>query len=534
MNKDIFISYKNDNAGNNFATRLKEDLENSGYSVYFNPDENHSGDFPERLRDAIKTCKDFILVVSQGCLTQLMENNKIDWIREEILTAYQEHKHIIPIIMSGVEMPKDKDDMPAELRFLPDIDNITMPEQYKKSPFEELIKAFISKAEKDDIYRDTDNSNSQYDVHKDFDATIGAFSEDTYDNLTCFKAKYEAAIMYFYGFSNSMHTTDRNFEKAYELFAEIASCDNDYKSAAESMLGRMYYDGTVPGEKQSYEKSLDYHRKSASGSVHFGYSAARVAFMQQCARGCDFDFDEIENYYLSFIENGDDTIKMDLAHFYMNYGQFEKAAEIYNSMETTNPVAEYKLGMLYKNGVLNNPIKPDFIQASYHFQNAINCEYPYPDAANQLGLLYFAPTGKFRKNFEMAQKYFEIAADMGNCSAQYMLGYMYEFGYVKKDIKLAIHYFTMAANQGEINSYHHLAMLYQQTECKNYHKAFRYAKTSASNSIPEGEFIYANLLYMGRGCTADETKALEYYHRALEHGMEQAAFMIDKINAKKI
>ena len=29
------------------------------------------------------------------------------------------------------------------------------------------------------------------------------------------------------------------------------------KAAAEYMLGRMYYDGTVPGEKQSYEKALE-------------------------------------------------------------------------------------------------------------------------------------------------------------------------------------------------------------------------------------------------------------------------------------
>ena len=132
--------------------------------MYFNSDENHSGDFPERLKEAIKNCKDFILIVSQGCLTQLIEHNKVDWIREEVLTAYHEGKHIIPIMMSGVEMPKDKDDMPEELRFLPSIDNITLPEQYKKSPFEQLIKVFVSKAEKDDVYRDTYNSNEHYDI----------------------------------------------------------------------------------------------------------------------------------------------------------------------------------------------------------------------------------------------------------------------------------------------------------------------------------------------------------------------------------
>lgn len=525
MNKDIFISYKNDNAGNNFATRLKEDLENSGYSVYFNPDENHSGAFPERLREAIKCCKDFILVVSQGCLTQLMEHNKIDWIREEILTAHQEGKHIIPVMMSGVEMPRDKEDMPTELRFLPDIDNITMPEQYKKSPFEELTKAFLSKAEKDDIYRDTANSNKNYDVSMDFDNTLKEAEAGSY------KAMYEIANMYFYGFYSGNMATDRDFEKAFEWFKRLSDSDNEYKPYADSMLGRMYYDSTVPYEKQSYEKALEYHRSSAE-KLRFGYSAIRVAYMQQEGRGCEFDFSAIEKYYLTFVENGDDTIKMNLADFYVNYGKFKEAAEMYNSMENSPAVAEYKLGLLYKRGVLSEPPKPDYVQAAYHFQNAVNCEYPHPDAANQLGLLYFAPVGSFRKNFSMAQKYFEIAADLGNCSAQYMLGYMYEFGYVKKDLRLAIHYFTMSANQGDINSYHHLAMLYQQSECRNYHKAFQYAQISAGNGIPEGEFILANLFFIGRGCKADESKAYEYYKRALEHGMEQATFMIEKIERK--
>ena len=74
-------------------------------------------------------------------------------------------------------------------------------------------------------------------------------------------------------------------------------------------------------------------------------------------------------------------------------------------------------------------------------------------------------------------------------------------------------------------------MLYQQEECKNYYKAFKYAIMSADDFIPDGEFILANLLYMGRGCQADEKKAYKYYRLALEHGMEQAAFMIERIES---
>lgn len=47
--------------GNNFAARLADDLKRRGYSVYFNPNEQYAGEFPDRLRNAVKNCKDFIL-----------------------------------------------------------------------------------------------------------------------------------------------------------------------------------------------------------------------------------------------------------------------------------------------------------------------------------------------------------------------------------------------------------------------------------------------------------------------------------------
>lgn len=47
VKKDIFISYRNDGSGNQFANRLCSDLENLGYSVYFNSNEERSLSFPE-------------------------------------------------------------------------------------------------------------------------------------------------------------------------------------------------------------------------------------------------------------------------------------------------------------------------------------------------------------------------------------------------------------------------------------------------------------------------------------------------------
>ena len=152
--KDIFISYKNDGSGNQFASRLCQDLEASGYSVYFNSKEDRATNFPERLKAAIRDCKDFILVLSRGCLDQLKRNEDVDWIRTEILTARESKKHIVPILIEGVELPKDVREMPEDLRFLPLIDALKFPEQYMTSPFTELQKAVISRQDGQDLFKD--------------------------------------------------------------------------------------------------------------------------------------------------------------------------------------------------------------------------------------------------------------------------------------------------------------------------------------------------------------------------------------------
>ena len=99
--KDVFISYKDNDEGDSFAAELKKALENKGFSVYYNPDEHRSADFTEKIRIAVENCKDFILVVSNKCLDALMSGNKKDWVRFELLTAKENNKNIIPIMLNG-------------------------------------------------------------------------------------------------------------------------------------------------------------------------------------------------------------------------------------------------------------------------------------------------------------------------------------------------------------------------------------------------------------------------------------------------
>lgn len=144
MNKDIFISYKNDGEGNNFAARLYDDLSKKGYSVYFNSHEQKSGSFPERLKEAVLSCKDFIIILSEGCLAQLKSHNDIDWIREELLTAKYANKNIVPVLIGVATMPSNKKEMPEDLQFLPDLEACYLPEQYINSPFSMFLEKIDS------------------------------------------------------------------------------------------------------------------------------------------------------------------------------------------------------------------------------------------------------------------------------------------------------------------------------------------------------------------------------------------------------
>ena len=286
-NNDIFISYKNDGEGNNFAARLCLDLEQLGYDVYYNPNEQHAGSFPDRLRNAVRGCKDFLLVVTQPCLDQLMRYEKIDWIREELLIAHENGKNIIPLLMPGVSFPKDKEDMPEPLRFLPDKDAITMTDTYTKSPMSFLLSWMKALPSGKSSYKYIYQSNPDYDVNDEFANTLRlAESGDT-------KAMYELGNMYFYGVADENGNSRRSYSKAAEWFIRASQHDDRYGKLSLVMLGKLHYKGVVPREKQSYAKSLECYKKTADIS---GYAEQQVAIMMTVGLGCDFDYDEVEQY----------------------------------------------------------------------------------------------------------------------------------------------------------------------------------------------------------------------------------------------
>ena len=524
IKKDIFISYRNDDSGNQFANRLCRDLDEMGYSVYFNPNEDRGHNFPERLKIAIAQCKDFVLVLSKGCLSGLKSSEgKVDWVREELLTAWKEQKHIIPILLDGVDMPSDPREFPDELRFLTFIDAIRFPEQYLRSPFSEFTSALESRQDGKGLYKDSFNNNGCYQLGEDLQQLLKKA------NTGDVRAMYETALLYYYGaVSEDGATSGWNYEQAVYWLRKVSESEDDLKYHADTIIARLYYLGAVPGEPQSYEKAFAYHVKAAPKCQ---YSASNQGSMMKNWIGCSCDFHDVVEFYEKNVNRQDDLMMRQYAEFLASSGKYAEALEIYDSMEVQSPQVQYDIGCIYRDGRMSDPPEPDFMQAAYYFRDA--ADNGHTEAAYEYGLLCFRPRGRFRKNFRNAEKYMTIAADNGHTGAQYILGFMYKGGHVTKDYKKAVSYFEKAKEKGHAFSALELTSLYQQPECLNYQRAFECAEMAAAYGLNEGMFILGNLLFWGRGCRADMTKAYEMYQQAYKHGFYDGLIMKEKIERIK-
>ena len=159
--------------GEQLCLRLFETLSSKNYSVYFNSNEQHSGSFPDRLKEAIEKCIDFVLIVSHGCLDGLKTRRETDWVRAEVLYAYKIGKRITPVYIGKADVPNSDvwKNYPNEIRFLFSLQSVYLPERFEISPISDLLSKFVSKPSKE-IYRDIANSNKEYDLHKDFIETL--------------------------------------------------------------------------------------------------------------------------------------------------------------------------------------------------------------------------------------------------------------------------------------------------------------------------------------------------------------------------
>lgn len=520
IEKDVFISYRNDGVSEQFAKVLNQDLSKAGYSVYYNPEIERQQNYREKITQGVRNCEDFVLILSRECLQILMEDRDIDWVRYEITLAYDNHKHIIPVLINDAEMPPEEK-LPETIRFLHYVDAINFPKNlYDKSPFSQLTEDLISQKNKNTEYKRVFSSNENIDICQQFCETLSQAESGDID------AMYSLANMYYWGVGGkTQENTVVNYEQAvYWLEKVIEKSEDDSQvGGAQALLGKLYYNGSVPEAGQSYEKSFELQKNAARVNRR---AKAEFLYLLRTGCGCEYDYNRIVEYYELVKEDLDDSEVMGVARYFSSIGNYKKAAELMETVRNMSPEIELELGLLYKKGVTETPPKPDLFRAAYYLRNAADSNNI--TAIYQLGLLYFNPTGNQKlKNFQKAQEYFIKGAEAGHAQCQYILGFMYQYGHVEKDLNKAIMWLERSVSRGNTNAAVQLVTLYWNPEHCNFQRAFECAKIAAFVGIPEGELLYGISLLLGRGCECDTPNAKYWLTKAKEHGMDFASVMMN-------
>lgn len=113
---DAFISYRHD-GGYLMPQLLRSALKDKGIHCYLDLEEDRSGQFDERLLDAIRDSSNFILILTKGTLDRCI--NADNWVRHEIVEAVKSNKNIIPVMYPDFVLPKElNEQFPEEVLIL--------------------------------------------------------------------------------------------------------------------------------------------------------------------------------------------------------------------------------------------------------------------------------------------------------------------------------------------------------------------------------------------------------------------------------
>ena len=153
---DIYISYRRED-GTQYARILSQMLKKRGYRVFHDCEELVAGNFADKIRSAIQDTPVFLMILSPHYLNRCKNEN--DWIRQEIIYAYQYGKYIIPVnpdnLFTGVPS-----DIPTEIK-----EAITMRHHASVS-FGQLFESSIDKLVDgiSNIIKPLQNRKTSYDV----------------------------------------------------------------------------------------------------------------------------------------------------------------------------------------------------------------------------------------------------------------------------------------------------------------------------------------------------------------------------------
>lgn len=136
--------------------------------------------------------------------------------------------------------------------------------------------------------------------------------------------------------------------------------------------------------------------------------------------------------------------------------------------------------------------------------------------------LYDEPRGRshhlLAANPNDLKDYYEMLAERGDPQAAFNLGHMYYYGTmgIKRDIPKALHYFQLAQRQNRIDATAYIGRIYLERE--DLAEAFSHLKRAADEGNPVGEAGLGSMYLEGKHVPRNYNEALHYITKSAQKG----------------
>lgn len=265
---DVFISYRRQNSGEDKADRLKEKLEKVGYTVFFDYESLNDGNYIEDIHNAVDSCTDFIMLMSEGYLDRCVEPN--DPVAMEISTAVHANKHIIPLNYNNeFDYSKWPLGLPDEINSIKEINALEFyAGQYYENSFEKLIEWLDSEL--------TPEAIEIREFREYLKTKEGRLSIKEFELLQHTETDLDEAVNIYYNYApqyelNSDENDEQNFKQALESwwnFTEGINPPADLDAAVDLYYNLLHYI-CAQSDEQTWDEIPQSNFKGSLGQILF-------------------------------------------------------------------------------------------------------------------------------------------------------------------------------------------------------------------------------------------------------------------------
>ncbi len=134
VQKTVFISYRRTNPFH--ALAIYQHLDTLGYDVFYDVDSLRGGDWLQAIIENIKARAHFLIILTPSAIERFNEPG--DVMRQEIETAIDTQRNIIPLIMEDFDFKQAETHLTGKLAVLPRYNGLEIPARFFRYAMQEL------------------------------------------------------------------------------------------------------------------------------------------------------------------------------------------------------------------------------------------------------------------------------------------------------------------------------------------------------------------------------------------------------------